>query len=216
MPRHVAVIIDCNGRRACHWGLPGSSGHEAGIRPLRELVELCGKWGIKVLTLLAFSSGNWSRSKEEVDFLMDLLERLLQSGLEIMFELIYPVLNREGMRISTIGDSSKLPNYSGKYDISRACKSIAHKAKDGIICLEDIDEKLIEKELSTSCTEVPCPDLLIQTGGELRLSNFLLWQLAYIELYFTQALWPDFRKTEFVEALHSFQQRKRWYGSRDS
>ncbi|XP_031374455.1 dehydrodolichyl diphosphate synthase 2-like [Punica granatum] len=86
MPRHVAVIIDCNGRRACHWGLPGSSGHEAGIRPLRELVELCGKWGIKVLTLLAFSSGNWSRSKEEVDFLMDLLERLLQSGLEIMFE----------------------------------------------------------------------------------------------------------------------------------
>lgn len=158
-------------------------------------------------------------------------------------KLLHSLLcDRQGVRISTIGDSSKLPkslqkllteaeqctkdnsrlhlvvaiSYSGKSDITQACVNIAHKVRGGLIRLEDIDEKLIEGELATSCSEFPCPDLLIRTSGELRLSNFLLWQLAYTELFFAQALWPDFRKAEFVEALCSFQHRQRRYGSRNS
>lgn len=146
----------------------------------------------------------------------------------------------EGIRISVIGDTSKLPtslqklisdaeektkentqlqliiaaSYSGKYDVMQACKSIAHKVKDGLIEVEDIDENLIEQELETNCTEYPYPDLLIRTSGELRVSNFLLWQLAYTEFFFAPALWPDFGKAEFVEALTSFQQRRRRFGGR--
>ena len=141
-----------------------------------------------------------------------------------------------------IGDSSKLPksllrminhaeestkensrlqlivaaSYSGKYDVVQACKSVANKVKDGLVNLEDINESIIEQELETNCTEFPNPDLLIRTSGELRVSNFLLWQLAYTELYFNRVLWPDFGKDEFVEALSSFQQRKRRYGGRHS
>ncbi|PKI59806.1 hypothetical protein CRG98_019812 [Punica granatum] len=234
MPRHVAVIMDGSARWARRRGLPASSGHEAGVRSLKELVELCGKWGIRILTVFAFSSENWSRPKAEVEFLMGLFERVIE------FEL--QNFSREGVRISTIGDSSRLPkslqkllnkaecstkdnsrlhlvvavSYSGKSDIAQACKSIAHRVRDGLIQLEDIDEELIEEELATSCCEFPCPDLLIRTSGELRLSNFLLWQLAYAELFFSEALWPDFGKAEFVEALRSFQQRLRRYGSRES
>ncbi|XP_031401971.1 dehydrodolichyl diphosphate synthase 2-like [Punica granatum] len=234
MPRHVAVIMDGSARWARRRGLPASSGHEAGVRSLKELVELCGKWGIRILTVFAFSSENWSRPKAEVEFLMGLFERVIE------FEL--QNFSREGVRISTIGDSSRLPkslqkllnkaecstkdnsrlhlvvavSYSGKSDIAQACKSIAHRVRDGLIQLEDVDEELIEEELATSCCEFPCPDLLIRTSGELRLSNFLLWQLAYAELFFSEALWPDFGKAEFVEALRSFQQRLRRYGSRES
>ncbi|KAK4780228.1 hypothetical protein SAY87_016334 [Trapa incisa] len=234
MPRHVAVVMDGNARWARRRGLPASSGHEAGVQSLRELIELCVKWGIRVLTVFAFSSENWFRPKGEVDFLMGLFERVMESELQN--------IHRQGVQISTIGDSSKLPkslqkllsraeqytkdnsqlhmivaiSYSGRSDITQACKRIARKVKDGVICLEDIDEKLIEGELETSFSDFPSPDLLIRTSGELRLSNFLLWQLAYTELFFAQTLWPDFRKTEFVEALHSFQQRQRRYGSRNS
>lgn len=149
---------------------------------------------------------------------------------------------REGIRVSVIGNLSKIPmslhrviadvekttqensrlqlivaiSYTGKHDIIQACKSIAHKVKDGAIQLEEIDENLIEHELQTSCTEFPYPDLLIRTSGELRVSNFLLWQLAYTELFFVEALWPDFGKAEFVESLLSFQQRQRRYGARHS
>ncbi|XP_021278325.1 dehydrodolichyl diphosphate synthase 2 isoform X2 [Herrania umbratica] len=234
MPKHVAVIMDGNGRWARQRGLPTSAGHEAGVRSLRELVELCCRWGIQVLTVFAFSYENWIRPKVEVDFLLSLFERTLKSELD--------TTSRGGIRISVIGDSSKLPaslqelihdveettkdnsrlqlivavSYSGKYDVVQACRSIAEKAKHGNIQLEDINESLIEQELETNCTEFPYPDLLIRTSGELRVSNFLLWQLAYTELVFVQQLWPDFGKDEFVEALTSYQQRQRRYGGRHS
>ncbi|KAI8556969.1 hypothetical protein RHMOL_Rhmol05G0297700 [Rhododendron molle] len=219
MPEHVAVIMDGNRRWARTRGLPAVAGYEAGLRALKEMVELCCRWRIRVLTVFAFSSDNWLRPKVEVGFLM-----------------------RDNIRFSCIGDTSKLPDpvkelityaeertkhnsglqlivavsYSGKYDIVQACQSIALKVKDGVIEPEDINEFLIEQELQTNCAEIPNPDLLIRTSGELRVSNFLLWQLAYTELYFTQSHWPDFGETEFVMALRSFQQRQRRYGERDS
>ncbi|XP_027333692.1 dehydrodolichyl diphosphate synthase 2 [Abrus precatorius] len=234
MPKHVAVIMDGNGRWAKLRGLLPSAGHQEGVQSLRRLVRLCCNWGIKVLTVFAFSTDNWVRPKVEVDFLMRLFERAINSEIEAFI--------REGIRISVIGDSSKLPksllrmiasveektkhntglqlivavSYSGKYDVVQACKSVAKKVKDGVIHLEDINESIIEQELETNCTEFPYPDLLIRTSGELRVSNFLLWQLAYTELYFNRELWPDFGKDEFVDALSSFQQRKRRYGGRRS
>ncbi|KAL7265540.1 hypothetical protein ACSBR1_003340 [Camellia fascicularis] len=234
MPDHVAVIMDGNRRWARMRGLPSGSGYEAGVRALRVLVKLCCRWGIRVLTVFAFSSDNWFRPKVEVDFLMNLLERGMNDEVDNFL--------RENIRISSIGDSSKLPDpiqglitdaeertkhnsglqlivavsYSGKYDIVQACQSISLKVKDSLIEPEDINEFLIEQELQTKCTEIPDPDLLIRTSGELRVSNFFLWQLAYTELYFTQSHWPDFGEIEFVEALQSFQQRHRRYGKRDS
>ncbi|KAF8397299.1 hypothetical protein HHK36_016212 [Tetracentron sinense] len=233
MPKHVAVVMDGNVRWARKRGLPPGSGHEAGVRSLRELIELCCKWEIRVLTVFAFSSDNWFRPKVEVDFLMSLFEKGIKEELENFV--------RENIRISVIGDSSKLPkslqklitdteeitknnsglqlivaaSYSGQYDIVQACQSIAHKVKDGVIQPEDINKSLIEQELETNCTEFPYPDLLIRTSGELRVSNFLLWQLAYTELFFARSLWPDFGEADFVEALHSYQQRQRHYGGRD-
>ncbi|XP_062013948.1 dehydrodolichyl diphosphate synthase 2 [Rosa rugosa] len=227
------TTIDGNVRWARRRGLPSWSGHEAGARALREFVDLSRKWGIRVLTVFAFSCDNWVRPKMEVDFLMSLFEGVIKSEINN--------LDREGIRISVIGDSSKLPDslqkliseaeektkdnfrlqlivavsYSGKYDVVQACKSISQKVKDGLIQVEDINESVIEQELETNCTEFPYPDLLIRTGGELRVSNFLLWQLAYTELFFVPALWPDFGKAEFAEALISFQQRQRRYGRRD-
>ncbi|KAK3409835.1 hypothetical protein EUGRSUZ_J01915 [Eucalyptus grandis] len=234
MPRHVAVIMDGNARWARRRGLPAAAGHEAGVRSLRELIDLCREWGIGVLTVFAFSSENWVRPKAEVQFLMGLFERVIKMELENFM--------RDGVKICLIGDSLKLPkslqkvfvdaeemtknnsrlqlivavSYSGKHDIVQACKTIAHKVKDGHLELEDISEGLIEQELETSCSEYPCPDLLIRTSGELRLSNFMLWQLAYAELFFVPALWPDFGKAEFMEALLSYQQRQRRYGTRVS
>ncbi|XP_071724258.1 dehydrodolichyl diphosphate synthase 2-like [Rutidosis leptorrhynchoides] len=234
MPRHVAIIMDGNVRWAKQRGEPSMVGHEAGVRSLKEIIELCYKWGIKVLTVFAFSTDNWIRPKVEVDFLMSLFERVIKSELG-KFE-------KEGIRISVIGDSSKLSpslqelinyaeektkdnsklqlivavSYSGKYDVVQACRTIAGKTKDGLIQVDDIDESLIEQELETNCTEHPYPDLMIRTSGELRVSNFLLWQLAYTELFFAEPLWPDFGKDEFVEALSCYQRRKRRYGGRDS
>ncbi|THG08460.1 hypothetical protein TEA_001147 [Camellia sinensis var. sinensis] len=276
MPDHVAVIMDGNRRWARMRGLPSGSGYEAGVRALRVLVKLCCRWGIRVLTVFAFSSDNWFRPKVEVDFLMNLLERGMNDELDNFLRIVlnlnhlewsgimttkpnnsrgpskkaknrqaiddFDHLFRENIRISSIGDSSKLPDpiqglitdaeertkhnsglqlivavsYSGKYDIVQACQSISLKVKDSLIEPEDINEFLIEQELQTKCTEIPDPDLLIRTSGELRVSNFFLWQLAYTELYFTQSHWPDFGEIEFVEALQSFQQRHRRYGKRDS
>ncbi|KAL2455964.1 Dehydrodolichyl diphosphate synthase 2 [Abeliophyllum distichum] len=201
MPTHVAVIMDGNRR---------------------------------VLTVFAFSSNNWFRPKVETDFLMGLFERGLRDELENF--------TKAGIRISVIGDSAKLPkplqvlitdalevtknnsrlhlimavNYSGQKDIVQACQSISLKVKDGVVKPEDINEFLIEDELETNCTDFPCPDLLIRTSGELRISNFLLWQLAYTELYFAHTHWPDFGEDEFLEALSSFQQRQRRYGGQNS
>ncbi|KAI4306615.1 hypothetical protein L6164_029876 [Bauhinia variegata] len=233
MPNHVAVILDGNRRWAKQRGLPTSAGHGAGGQALIRLIDICRSWGIKVLTVFGFSTDNWVRPKAEVDFLMNLFERTINSQIETAM--------REDIRISAIGDVTKLPtslqrairnaeevtkdnskfhlifavNYGGKYDVVQACKSVAEKVKDGLIQLEDINENLIEQELETNCTEFPHPDLLIRTSGELRVSNFLLWQLAYTELYFNPVLWPDFGKDEFVEALTSFQKRKRRYGGRN-
>ncbi|KAL1348920.1 hypothetical protein AAHE18_07G115200 [Arachis hypogaea] len=232
MPKHVAVIMDGNRRWAKTRGLFPWAGHQAGVEALKEVVRLCRSWGIKVLSVFAFSSENWIRPKVEVDFLMSLFEKTINSEIDVFI--------REGIRISVIGDASKLPSslirmikyaeestkensrlqlivavsYSGKYDVVQACRSVAKKVKDGILDLEEINEGIIEQELETNCTEFPNPDLLIRTSGELRVSNFLLWQLAYTELYFDGALWPDFGKEEFVEALSSFQQRKRRFGGR--
>ncbi|KAM3288013.1 cis-prenyltransferase 4, chloroplastic [Capsicum chacoense] len=234
MPKHVAVIMDGNRRWAKMRGFPVALGYEAGIRAVRKLIELCGNWGIGVLTLFAFSSDNWLRPKVEVDLLMGLFERVLKDELE--------KFARAGIRISIIGDTSMLPkslqelidkavkttkensqlhvvvavNYSGQYDVVQACQTIAQKVKDGIIEPEDISSFLVEQELQTNCTDFPCPDLLIRTSGELRLSNFLLWQLAYAELFFSHSHWPDFGEAEFLEALCSFQQRQRRYGRQGS
>ncbi|OWM86924.1 dehydrodolichyl diphosphate synthase 2-like [Punica granatum] len=235
MPRHVAVCADGCGRWAHKRGLPPSAGHAAGVRSLKEMIDLSGKWGIKVLTVFLFSTENWFRPKAEVDFYMDLYERVVEH--ELM-----SACSGDGVRLSMIGDASRLPksfqevwakaeqstknnsglhlilamSYGGKYDITQACKSIAHKVEDGLITLEDIDEKLVGQEISTGRAEFPCVDLWMRTSGELRISNFLLWELAYAELYFSPVLWPDFGKAEFVEALHSYQQRQRRFGDRVS
>nr|GMC99698.1 dehydrodolichyl diphosphate synthase 2-like [Ipomoea batatas] len=234
MPNHVAVIMDGNRRWARTRGLPVASGYEAGVEALRRLVKLCCKWEIRVLTVFAFSLDNWFRPKVEIDFLMGLFENGLNNLLE--------EFARAEIRISVIGDSTKLPkpllrvlsnavdstknnsrlhlivavSYSGQYDVVQACQSIAQKVKDGKIEPKDIDGFLIEQELQTSCTHFQYPDLLIRTSGELRISNFMLWQLAYTELFFSQSHWPDFGETEFLEALYSFQQRQRRYGGQKS
>ncbi|KAK4480934.1 hypothetical protein RD792_011792 [Penstemon davidsonii] len=234
MPSHVAVIMDGNRRWARMRGLPIGSGYEAGAQALRRIVELCCEWGIRVLTVFVFSSDNWFRPKVETDLLMDLFERVLKYELQ-QFE-------RENVRVSLIGDTTKLPkslqellansvgtaqknsrlhlimavNYSGQNDVVQACQKIAVKVNDGLIKPNDINKFLVEKELETNCTDYPHPDLLVRTSGELRISNFLLWQLAYTELYFTNSLWPDFGEDEFVEALFSFQKRQRRYGGRNS
>ncbi|KAA0061834.1 hypothetical protein IC582_026274 [Cucumis melo] len=234
LPRHVAVIMDGNVRWARRMNLPDSNGHDAGVRSLREMVDLCLEWDIPVLSVFAFSYDNWLRSKREVDFLMFLFERVLKSEMEKS--------SRKGIRLSVIGDLSLLPkslqtlineavertksntklqlivaaSYSGRYDVVQACRTLARKVKDNEIQVEDINDDLIEQELETKCTHIPHPDLLIRTSGELRISNFLLWQSAYTEFFFSETLWPDFRKDDFVEALLSYQTRQRRYGGRQS
>ncbi|KAL4587257.1 hypothetical protein LXL04_000125 [Taraxacum kok-saghyz] len=231
MPKHVAVIMDGNRRWARSRGLMPQAGYLAGAGALKVVVDLCRNWGIHVLTVFAFSSDNWLRPRVEVDFLMGLLESTLKDEVASM--------SREEIRLSVIGDVSKLPkslrnfithcenttkdnsglnlaiaiNYSGKYDIVQACQSIAQKVKDGVVEPEEINEFMIDDELGgMNLMRFPDPDLLIRTSGEVRVSNFFLWQLAYTELYFTEILWPDFGEDELLRALHAFQQRGRRYG----
>ncbi|XP_059301929.1 (2Z,6Z)-farnesyl diphosphate synthase CPT6, chloroplastic-like [Lycium ferocissimum] len=223
IPKHVAIIMDGNRRWAKVRGLPVQEGHKFLTPNLKNICNISSKLGIEVLTAFAFSTENWKRSKEEVDFLMQLFEEFFQESL------------RFRVRVSVIGCRSKFPNtlqkrielteeatiangglhlmmalnYGGHYDMLQATKSIASKVKDGILQLEDIDNKLFEQELATKCAK---PDLLIRTGGEQRISNFLLWQLAYSELYFTKTLFPDFGEEELKEAILSFQGRHRRFG----
>ncbi|CAH1418642.1 unnamed protein product [Lactuca virosa] len=230
MPKHVAVIMDGNRRWARSRGLMPQAGYLAGAGALKVVVDLCRKWGIQVLTVFAFSSDNWLRPKVEVDFLMRLLESTLKDEVASM--------SRDEIRVSVIGDVSKLPqslrdfithcenttknnsrlnlviaiNYSGKYDIVQACQSICQKVKDGEVEPEEINEFMIDNELCMNLMRFPDPDLLIRTSGEIRVSNFFLWQLAYTELYFTETLWPDFGEDELLRAFHTFQQRRRRYG----
>ncbi|XP_020576586.1 uncharacterized protein LOC110022123 [Phalaenopsis equestris] len=233
LPKHVAVIRGGRGGWAASKGMPASAGHEAGCRSLQGIAKLSCKWGIRVLTVFAFSSENWQRPKPEVDFLMMLFEHFFKNTLADFL--------REGIRLRIIGDSSKLPkslqnsateleeitrnnsgldlliavSYSGRTDIVRACQKIAEKVKHGILKLEDITECSVAQELETSCAGgYAYPDLLIRTSGELRLSNFLLWELAYTELYFARSHWPDFGEYEYAEALRAFQKRQRRFGLR--
>jgi len=228
LPKHVAVIMDGNGRWATKKGLPRVAGHRQGAKVLKELLRCCKDWGIETLTAYTFSTENWRRPTQEVDFLMLLFERLLQRELAQMLE--------EGMRISFIGDLSVLPqslqreiqraiahtinntdihftvavNYGSRKEIVQVCRRIARQIQQQEIEIEDIDENSIEKYLYTAGTSHP--DLLIRTSGEMRLSNFLLWQIAYTEMYFTDVLWPDFDRAAFHQALLAYQNRDRRFG----
>ena len=228
LPHHVAVIMDGNGRWAKRQGLPRIMGHRRGADILKDLLHCCSDWGISALTAYAFSTENWGRPLEEVDFLMSLFERILRRELKEMMQ--------EDVRIRFVGDLSLLPkslqeeiaqsmadtaknqgiqftvatNYGGRQEIIQACQAIAHQVQTGEIQPGDITEDLFAKHLYTA--EVGDPDLLIRTSGEMRISNFLLWQLAYAEIYITETLWPDFDRQEFHQALVSYQKRDRRFG----
>lgn len=228
IPNHVAVIMDGNGRWAKQHGEDRVFGHHEGVNSVREVVEACVEIGVKYLTLYAFSTENWNRPKEEVDALMELLVATIS--------METPNLNKNGVKLQAIGDIKSLPescqlelqesinataantkvtlilalSYSGKWEITDAVKQIARDVKDGKIDPENITSQLIELHLSTS--RFPDPELMIRTSGEHRISNFLLWQLAYAEFYFTEVLWPDFRKNEFYKAIYSYQNRERRFG----
>lgn len=228
LPRHVAVIMDGNGRWAKKQGLPRIMGHRRGVDALKDILRCCKDWGIGALTAYAFSTENWGRPLEEVDFLMTLFERVLRQELKEMME--------ENVQIQFVGNLEALPrslqteiqasmeetrnnkgiqfrvatNYGGRQEILHACKAIATKVQQGILQPDEIDEAEFSHHLYTAGT---CdPDLLIRTSGEMRISNFLLWQVAYAELYVTDTLWPDFDRTEFHQALAAYQQRDRRFG----
>jgi len=228
IPEHIAVIMDGNGRWAKKRSLPRVAGHHEGVNSVRDIVETCGQIGVKYLTLYTFSTENWNRPKDEVSILM----RLLVSSLRDERDR----LHNNNVRVQTIGDFSSLPHdaqdefldaieltknntgltlvlalsYSGRWDITSGMKRIAEQVKAGTLDPESITEEIISKNLATK--NIPDPDLLIRTSGELRISNFLLWQLAYSEMYVTEVLWPDFRRNELYTAVESFQSRERRFG----
>ena len=228
IPRHVAVIMDGNGRWAERRGLDRVLGHRAGIEALRATVRAAHELGVRFLTLYAFSTENWSRPKGEVDALMGLLEHYLAAELE--------ELDRNGIRLRAIGRLDRLPevtrvkleealertrdnsemtvvfalSYGGRTEIADAARKLARDVESGKLDPEQIDEKTFAAYLYDP--ELPDPDLLIRTGGEARVSNFLLWQIAYAELHVTEVMWPDFRKNDLVEAVWDYQQRERRYG----
>ncbi len=228
LPKHVAVIMDGNGRWAKNQGLPRIMGHKKGVDALKDLLRCCKDWGIKALTAYAFSTENWSRPLEEVDFLMTLFQRVLRQELRGMMQ--------ENVQIHFVGKLDALPhslqaeiersmsetqhnqdiqftvatNYGGRQEIIEATKAIALLVQQGKIEPQDIDEALFSSHLYTA--GICDPDLVIRTSGEMRISNFLLWQMAYSEIYVTDTLWPDFDRTEFHRALSNYQQRDRRFG----
>ncbi|BAY07528.1 isoprenyl transferase [Calothrix sp. NIES-2098] len=229
LPKHVAVIMDGNGRWAKRQGLPRIMGHKRGVDALKDLLRCCKDWGIQALTAYAFSTENWKRPQEEVDFLMTLFQRVLRQELREMVE--------ENVQIQFVGNLNALPrslqaeisrsmaetqdnrsirftvatNYGGRQEILQACRAIAQKVQQGLLQPDEIDEAVFERHLYTA--GISDPDLLIRTSGEMRLSNFLLWQMAYGEIYITETLWPDFDREEFHRALSAYQQRERRFGS---
>ncbi|HEX6981657.1 MAG TPA: isoprenyl transferase [Balneolaceae bacterium] len=228
IPTHIAIIMDGNGRWAKSKGNIRTYGHKAGVDSVRDITEACAQIGVKYLTLYAFSTENWGRPKMEINA----LTRLLGSSLRreaadlkennIKLEAIgqierFPKSCRRELHeaIELTKDNDRLHlclalSYSGRWDITQAVKKLTKKAKDGNINPEDIDDEMISAHLSTA--ETPDPELIIRTSGEYRLSNFLLWQLAYSELYITKTYWPDFRRDELYKAIQSFQERKRRFG----
>ena len=228
LPKHLAIIMDGNGRWAKQKGLLRALGHESGTKAVRETVETCTKLGIENLTLYAFSTENWNRPKLEVDTLMKLLIKSLKNELK--------TLMNNNIKLITIGNFEKLPSsaqkelsqvisqtkdndrmtltlalsYGSREEIVSAIKEISSKVKNNIISIDAIDESIINQHLYTQ--NLPDVDLLIRTSGEHRISNFLLWQIAYAELYFTDVLWPDFREKDLYEAIISYQKRERRFG----
>jgi undecaprenyl diphosphate synthase len=228
LPAHLAIIMDGNGRWAKKRGLLRALGHESGTKAVRETVEACAKMGIKNLTLYAFSTENWNRPKLEVDTLMNLLVSSLKKEL--------PTLQKNNIRLNTIGNSEMLPenarkglfdviektkgnnhmtltlalSYGSREEILFAVKQISEKVKNSTISITDINESLLTQHLYTH--DLPDVDLVIRTSGEQRISNFLLWQSAYAEFYFTDVLWPDFREKDLKEAIISYQKRERRFG----
>ncbi len=228
MPRHVAIIMDGNGRWAARRGLPRSAGHRAGVDALRRAVRAAAEFGIEYLTIYSFSSENWSRPASEVSFLLDLLRRFIRQDVA--------ELHRSGVRIKVVGsrddldpgivsllndaerlthDNSTLNlvvafNYGSRQEISRAVSAIAERIASGGMSASDISPELIAENLDTA--GIPDPDLLIRTGGEQRISNFLLWQCAYTEFVFVDEFWPDFTQEIFARALGEFSLRNRRFG----
>lgn len=228
IPRHLAIIMDGNGRWATERNLPRVAGHRAGVEALREVIKACRELGIEILTLYAFSTENWKRPREEVDALMDLLVEYLQREIgELM---------ANGVRIRVIGAVDELPpaarrelsrameltrenrdliavlalNYGGRREIVEAARRLAREVQEGKITWEQIDEALLEQHLYTA--GLPDPDLLIRPSGEMRLSNFLLWQMAYTEIFVTPVFWPDFNRAELMEAIAAYGRRERRFG----
>jgi undecaprenyl diphosphate synthase len=228
VPQHIAIIMDGNGRWAKQQGEDRIFGHHEGVNSVREIVEAAAEVGVKYLTLYAFSTENWNRPKDEVDALMELLVATIS--------METPRLNKNGVKLEAIGNLESLPenchkelqesieitknnttltlvlalSYSSKWEITNAVKQIAQEVKAGKLAPEQITENSISSFLCT--TKYPDPELMIRTSGEHRISNFLLWQLAYAEFYFTDKLWPDFRKDDFFEAIISYQSRERRFG----
>lgn len=231
LPTHVAIIMDGNGRWAKLRGKSRIEGHREGTASVRTTVELSRNLGIRYLSLYAFSSDNWNRPSDEVEGLMGLLESYLECELDRMMH--------EGIRLVAIGDRKRLPasvrrvldrnvrrtrnntaitvilalSYSGRGDIVGAVRDIARKVKAGVCKLADIDEAMIAANTATG--SIPDPDLLIRTSGEMRISNFFLWQIPYTELYITPTLWPDFSEQQYIEALLEYQRRRRRFGKTD-
>lgn len=228
LPNHLAIIMDGNGRWAKEQGKPRAFGHEAGFKAVREIVEACAKRQISFLTLYAFSTENWLRPKREVDILMRILLSALKSELATML--------RHNIRLKTVGGISTLPaiildeldrvveqtasntgmvltlalSYGGREEIVAMTRKLAEKVKNGLIHPDHIDASVVNEHLYTA--DLPDVDLLIRTSGERRISNFLLWQSAYAELYFTERFWPDFKEEHLVEALMDYQNRERRFG----
>ncbi|MEM7079939.1 MAG: polyprenyl diphosphate synthase [Pseudomonadota bacterium] len=230
VPQHICIIMDGNHRWASARRLPGAAGHRAGAKRLREIAESCAEAGVRNLTLFAFSTENWGRPNKEVSLLMDLMRHVMQDDIR--------ELDRRGVRLRVIGDKSRFAediqqqmaecealtadncklnlnvavNYGGRWDIVEAAKAAARAAIDGELDIDSLDETVFSGY--TALGELPDPDLLIRTGGDYRVSNFLLWDLAYTELYFTDTYWPDFDTDSLHGALGEYAQRVRRFGSR--
>lgn len=228
IPTHLAIIMDGNGRWAEQRRLPRILGHRKGVETVQSIVDECLRLGVRYLTLYAFSSENWGRPQDEVEALMGLLGTFLKKEL--------PQLQKQGIRLMAVGELERLPksvnktltdiikktaknesmvlnlalSYGSRNELTRAVQSLGHEIASGKLRVEEITEESIEKALDTS--GIPDPDLMIRTSGEMRISNFLLWQLAYTELYFTDALWPDFSRELLLEAIEEYSNRQRRFG----
>jgi len=231
MPRHVAIIMDGNNRWAKRRGLPGVAGHRAGVEAIREVLRTCRKQGVEVLTLFAFSSENWQRPSAEVGALMRLFSAYLSSEVKKLHQddvrlrfigartrlnagLQKKILEAEQLTAGNSGSTLVIAvDYGGQWDIANAARVLAERVARGELAPQQIDEALFDS--ATALADLPKPDLLIRTAGEQRISNFLLWQLAYAELYFTECYWPDFGELETLRALQAFAQRERRFGGRE-